>query len=268
MNRNLILALSVLLLGIGVFVYFYFSAFSSELSQDIIRVLTEGSEKDKRDRIEWMAQNFSADKDFWMRLIYHDEPSVRIAAYKSLSLFRANVPECYFSAYEKGGREVKLALYSSLINIAPYNDLRFVRLAIADTASSETAVKSAAYSYLAFQSVQDWTPEELQAHSEESAVSRWFEWYQSMEERTRREKIEIYTQRLLRRFCSEKPDIRKRAYEPLRKLYGDEVFYLPSIEEGQPELSEALKWWQSGKESYLDAVMNRIRWDEDFYRGL
>ncbi len=195
-------------------------------------------------------------------MLGHKEPAVKRAGIEALGRFRCNIPEAFFRIYEEGRKEDILAIYTALVHIAPWCDLRFAPNAIADCIDPDPEVARAAYGYLAFQSVEDWTPEEVAASgSGETPVLRWTGWYNLVSTLNRSGVLDDYIGKLLERYSSTNKEIRQRAWEALYRLLGETAFELPSNED-QPDIADCQKWWDSRRQELLGKLLETIKWDE------
>jgi len=264
--RNVLIAAAVLLIGVGS-AYVFFRSSETLLPPEVVKALHEGG-KERAKRIRWLAFRYSRDKDVWFRLVSTGDPAVTTAALEALARFRCNIPDLYFSFHEKGRTDYVTAIYRGLVYLAPWCDLRFVELAMADCASSDERVRKAAYAYMSFQTVEDWTADEMERSLRRySLETRWLAWWERHRNRDRRSLIEEYTRLLLMRFCSDDPEVRKRAFEPLTALYGDDAYYLP-YNDDPPSRAACDRWWRDNSARLLDAVMRRIEADRIYFKGL
>jgi hypothetical protein len=256
-------------LAVGLAAFWYASRSSRDpLNEDVVYILKHGTEQDRSARIALLAERYQDDVTFWRLILSHAEPAVRQAGVEALGRFRRNIPEAFFRIYKEGRKEDILTIYTALVHIAPWCDLRFAPDAIADCADPDPDISRRAYSYLAFQSVEDWTPEEVEASgSGETPVLRWTGWYNLVSSLDRRGVIDDYVAKLLERYSSPNQEIRQRAWEALHRLLGETAFELPS-NEAQPDLSECLKWWDSRKQAILAQLMELISWDEKIFGRL
>ncbi len=265
--RNVLLALLVLMLGAGVG-YFFFRTSKTMVPEEVLNALREGTHADRQVRIKWLAQRYANDKDFWLRMINHEDQRVRHGIYEAVARFRKNIPEFFYTVYDNGDKADKLAIYSALPYILPYCDLGFTERLLTDCAGDDDELRKSAYGLMALVSTEDWTPNEIKSSLESSPISlRWVSWWETNRNRNRKDLIESFSLKLLDRYCAPELPVRQRAFETLRLIYGEEPFGLPS-NANQPEWAPVLNWWENTKGYTLPRLMNSIEWDLYNYKGL
>jgi len=266
--RNVLIALTVIVVGVGAMLFFYKRTLT-EIPDEVMASIKNNS-PDRNERILWIAQKFGENTDFWQRMIRTPDPVVRRAIYSSLARIRRNVPDCYFPIAESldSDKADVLELYSAMIYIAPWCDLRMVPRAMGDVGGTDPELSQSAYSYLAFQSVEDWTPDETKASLQQHPIAtRWLDWWDLSKSMDRRSYIDYYTKRLLVRLASGDKQVYERAFQPLKVLYGDDAYNIPASEENT-SLTDAERWWEDNKVRLLDKVMGQIEWDRFYYKDI